>query len=1050
MVEAPKASAPSPAPSFTEVQQMPATTPVVLDHLVLTAANETQAHGYRAQLEARRRSGQLVESIRTHVVTDPGGRRIGSGGSTLLVLYHLARTLPAAPSLAQRFAGKRIVILHAGGDSKRLPAYAAQGKIFTPLPCHTAEGQPATLFDLLLANLLKIPATPGGQVLIAAGDVLLTFEPSEIDWNRPGVTGICYPDSVERAARHGVYVTQSGGEVVDFLQKPGEAELYQRRALEAAGRALIDTGVLSLDPTAVEVFCRAAGLGLEGDAIVWQAGLLRDLESGAATEIDLYEEIALALAREVTPVLYEQRVLTLPRNAHPEQQARLRQLYHHLHGLRFQAQVLSYCDFFHVGSGPELLGGLVGRSRTSATYGFRNLARAVVPPAFPVERAFVYNAVLESDPIQCGPATLLEGVHAHCPLELAGRNLVTNLCAEVTRPVWLPEGIGLLMLPVGPNDWTAVVYGLRDTFSQPYASGRCTFLNAPLDEFLQRKQLAPGMLWPQGNQTLHLAKLWTTGTADEVVQHAQWLLGKEMAPDLVQSWHTQPRLSLADLLRQVNHQRLLAHRANIQRLVDLHRPFDQLAADPDFDAGRLVEQVHHRREAVKILDDLAGGLSRHSDPNLRARVLALAVLLRRRLDVLPADADAQREFEERAEGLAGSSSAEALGQAASAAVAESIARLVALPQRQPVAAIAQDQVVWATAPARLDFAGGWSDTPPVCTDRGGTVVNAAIKLNQQYPIQAIAKLNEDHVVNLTSIDLGRRMVFERIEELLDYTDPSDWSSLPKACLCLAGLPAGQTRGELRPVLRKLGGGVDLTVFSALPKGSGLGTSSILGATVLSCLARLLGETLTHEQLIQRTSLLEQLMTTGGGWQDQVGGILPGVKLIRTSPGPQQTPAVFWSAFPREFAARMLLYYTGFKRLARNILQNVVHRYLARDPVLLRTIDQLKEGADQVRHSIDTRDGEAFGQGVGRYWELKKRVDPGATTPVIEELLARVGSWCSGCTLLGAGGGGFLLLVSRSKDATQRIRVELTARPTAAGARFFEFAIDEQGLSVCVL
>ena len=131
--------------------------------------------------------------------------------------------------------------------------------------------------------------------------------------------------------------------------------------------------------------------------------------------------------------------------------------------------------------------------------------------------------------------------------------------------------------------------------------------------------------------------------------------------------------------------------------------------------------------------------------------------------------------------------------------------------------------------------------------------------------------------------------------------PREWSSLPKACLCLAGLAGEAPSGDLRPLLQRFGGGVDLTIFSALPKGSGLGASSILGATVLACLARMTGETLSPEELIARTSLLEQRMTTSGGWQDQVGGVFPGVKLIRTEPGREQIPAIFWLAFHEEQA-----------------------------------------------------------------------------------------------------------------------------------------------------
>src|SRR5580704_17702052 len=111
------------------------------DHLVLTAANDAQADGYRLQLAVRRRSGRLPETTAVHVVTDLGGRRIGSGGSTLVVLKYLAEILAGDGSLRDAFSGKRIFLLHAGGDSKRLPAYAAQGKIFTPLPTQAAAGQ---------------------------------------------------------------------------------------------------------------------------------------------------------------------------------------------------------------------------------------------------------------------------------------------------------------------------------------------------------------------------------------------------------------------------------------------------------------------------------------------------------------------------------------------------------------------------------------------------------------------------------------------------------------------------------------------------------------------------------------------------------------------------------------------------------------------------------------------------------------------------------------------------------------------------------------------
>src|SRR5262249_9716874 len=111
------------------------------------------------------------------------------------------------------------------------------------------------------------------------------------------------------------------------------------------------------------------------------------------------------------------------------------------------------------------------------------------------------------------------------------------------------------------------------------------------------------------------------------------------------------------------------------------------------------------------------------------------------------------------------------------------------------------------------------------------------------------------------------------------------------------------------------------------------------------------------------------------------------------------------------------------------------------------IDELKIGAADVADAIKARDLEAFGRGVRDYWELKKRIDSGATTPEIESIVARVDRDCLGYTLLGAGGGGFFLMVARDGDSAGRIRRDLEAEPAAADARFVDFTIDDHGLEV---
>lgn len=57
----------------------------------------------------------------------------------------------------------------------------------------------------------------------------------------------------------------------------------------------------------------------------------------------------------------------------------------------------------------------------------------------------------------------------------------------------------------------------------------------------------------------------------------------------------------------------------------------------------------------------------------------------------------------------------------------------------PTSNVYNDQIVWARSPVRIDIAGGWTDTPPTCLMEGGNVINLAIELNSQPPLQAYVK-----------------------------------------------------------------------------------------------------------------------------------------------------------------------------------------------------------------------------------------------------------------------------------------------------------------------
>ena len=147
---------------------------------------------------------------------------------------------------------------------------------------------------------------------------------------------------------------------------------------------------------------------------------------------------------------------------------------------------------------------------------------------------------------------------------------------------------------------------------------------------------------------------------------------------------------------------------------------------------------------------------------------------------------------------------------------------------------------------------------------------------------------------------------------------------------LAGFQPGfstESYVSLEEQLKAFGSGMEITLLSAIPAGSGLGTSSILASTVLGAISDFCGLNWDKNEICNRTLILEQLLTTGGGWQDQYGGVLRGVKLLQTHAGMDQSPLVRWLPdylfTGGEYQKCHLLYYTGITRTAKGILAEIV-------------------------------------------------------------------------------------------------------------------------------
>jgi galactokinase/mevalonate kinase-like predicted kinase len=1043
------------------------------DILIVTASNERQAEAYEAQLNLRRELGLLGDVREAIVVADPGGRRIGSGGSTLYCLMEVLRR-----RLGNRLAKSdvrdwervlaelRVLIIHAGGDSRRLPAYGPCGKIFIPVPGENDSAVCLSLFDRQLPTYLALPAPVQGrgQVTIASGDVLLRFDPTRVKFTKEGVTGLACYAQPEQASRHGVFCRGQDDEVKLYLQKPSIAEQTRMNAIDAYGQSCLDIGVMHFDAaTAVRLLQLfgakpAAGgefalSGKRGQAV---------MERG----LDFYREICCAMGRQSSA---EHHVRSARESGSKWTPAMLGELFKALSSIPFNVQLLTHCDFLDFGTSRGILGS--GARLLQEDRGVSQL------------RSFldINNEIAGTGSVQ-GSSSWVEGCRIHAPLTLAGSNVVVGV--DLDEPISLPAGACLDVLagrdPAGRNVWFVRCYGVDDAFKESADAG-AIFCGRRLLTWLADVGVEQDQVWDDAvasnDRTIWNAKLFPA-----VPEHGQyrrwlWMFDPDSASETQrQAWRSAPRYSLEQILALADHKGFYERRSLIRAELicgSLHRAFRPESGLSARELAWLMKMTHRPaawaaeilKQACRCGDQGQGtaalvfprmihtlgsalaeacsgpggqlsGLAPMLDSSSLAHLESLGLDPNGRIHV---SQWSDRMQEAAFEGLERAIVASGLEEGAS-----------------PHSVLRSDEIVWARAPARLDIGGGWTDTPPYSLEWGGCVTNAAIDLNGQPPIQAYVRVTDEPVIRIGSIDLGVRIEVTRFEDLMDYRQATGSFALAKAAIVLSGLsPHGGRAGNksLKKTLEAFGGGIELTTLAAIPKGSGLGTSSIMGAVIVAALGRAMGRQLSPRELFHSVLRLEQALTTGGGWQDQIGGVVDGVKMIVTEPGMVPDAHIHYVPSdildPRTNGGRTLLYYTGITRLAKNILHQVVGRYLNRDREAMTTLRHIGSVAHDVMDAFIRKDIERFGRLMDVAWQLNKRLDPNSSNEEIEALFARVGPHIHGGKLLGAGGGGFMLMICKSPSDAAVVRQMLERDPPNRRARFFDFGVSNEGLVVTV-
>ena len=1044
------------------------------DYVVLTASDERQARGYEVEIENRWHRGLLPPGMRVLVVADPEGARIGSGGATLLVARRIAEAICLDPragradaahkTLADVFSNQRILVIHSGGDSKRVPQHACFGKAFARVPVELDNGDTSTLFDELLIAFSGLADRMDAGMVALSGDVLLTFDHRDLPCAPEGIVGVGFKADASFARGHGVYVTEPGSNHVrTFLQKVGEAELAAAGAIDAQGRIAVDTGVLLFAPRCVAMLAELAGARLVDGQLKLEEGVLgRDC---AEVSLHLYDEICGALAADADRETY----LARPQEALDPIKGRTarERIWDTLRGTPFRAAVLDNASFLHFGTTRQYRDELAkGQVPGFALAGVMNshIARGVE-----CDGAKVYDSTIMGEGSRIGARALVEDSDLAGRVELEPGAVVSGVCAQAKVLHVRTDVVLHQVLAAYPGQGgamtTTLVFGVDDNPKATLDRGG-TFLGEPFERWLEARGIHPDEIWPgvdPRERCLWNAQLYPR-QSDDRMGLVLWMQEPQAPPaKTLAGWRVAARTSMQEAFKHADCERLCQRRlerADRRMLLRLQRA---VQTGDDTDTVKLVWQTGQFatfQAAIQMLfAEMAG-----ADPLAQARAWKVIsdTVADGRYAVLWGRTDPAKLPKGIGPSLLGrwQTSDDALPKATLRAVQDALkaGRLPdpthrtlvdfvcittediafehvadAIERGTPVVDIRRGShgrpttCVEVSLPARLDFGGGWSDTPPHSQERGGTVLNVAIDLEGKPPIVVTGRRIDEPRVILRSQDMEVELRVDDVAALNDYADPESSLSLHKAAMVLV---SGRREARSLPqMLEPFGAGLEVTTRCDVPKGSGLGTSSIVGLGLVACLRRMAGFECDRDQLSSDVLCLEQMLTTGGGWQDQLGGMVGGFKLITTTPGFAQRPAihpvVLSPAVEHELAERLVVHWTGIRRMAKRILKTIMAKWLSREPTVVRVLSEIQDIAIEMRDCLEKGDLDRVGELMQHHWRLNKLMDPNTSNDYIEHLFAAIQDLALGAKLAGAGGGGYMTIVAKDAQAADAIRHELT-------------------------
>lgn len=919
------------------------------DWIIVTASNINQAESYRTQIKYRLEQG-IIPDVRIDVIPDYDNKRIGSGGATLNVLKFISEN-------DSEWKNKKILLIHSGGDSKRIPQYSACGKLFSYVPRSLIDNKPSTLFDEFMVTLSLVPEKLKEGILIVSGDVLLLFNYLQIDLNNDNAFAVSIKSPVEIGKNHGVFLTDDNYCMNKFLHKCSVEDLKNHGAVDKNGMVDIDTGIVWMDNNIATDLLDLLKTNNKLDNDKFEQ-YINDVN-----RLNFYGDIIYPLSNFGTIEEY----ISLPsENIYDENLKQCRyNIWDKLKKYKLKVIKTSPSKFIHVGTTNELR---YLNSNAEKDYNFLDWKNSILTNRN-IENVSIINSLIDDESI-IGKGSFIE--NSIINQSRVGKDSVIS---GVKLKNNVPDNTVLNLLPIIIDNHKYYVLRIYGNMDNPKEEN--ILFSKKINEVLKFYNSTDEFLYKDNKRTLWDANLYEICETEEKTQEFLNLFLKifdcEATQEEFEKWKRSKRISLSNSFIKSDMDGIVNRQSNLDikiRANVIVEEFNKKASLED------CLKYITKKNVLKIVNEIN---KFRTEKNYKLDIL-ISHIMKKYSDIFP---NKSLELENQAY--------------------EKIKNSLEY-NKYEYKINRPKETIEVNKPVRINFGGGWSDTPPYCIENGAAVLNAAIYLNDKFPIKVTVSKNNKNVYEFESVDLKSSVKYTTKDALKQFKVVGDPFILSKAVLCALGVVESDYLDEY---------GIKIVTEVHVPAGSGLGTSSILTGTIIEAVAKFYGVDLNEKQVFDLVLQVEQMVSTGGGWQDQIGGLTPGIKLITTEPGNNQKYQIDYLSFNKnveELEERMVLVYTGQRRIAKNLLRKIMNQYITNDKKSVNVLSEIRKIAAEMKEELETGNVDNFGNMLYNHFNLVMKMDAGITNVCINHIIKTCEDMISGVTIAGAGGGGFLFMI----------------------------------------